>query len=76
MARDVCVVDKLIEASATQKRLLDIPEYKCHWPRKRVNGTSPPQHVTRYVPLGEGESTCTFCRLQTFPGFVFLAALS
>lgn len=73
MARDVCIVDKLIEASATQKRLLDIPEYKYHCPGKRVNGTSPPQHVARYMPLLEkGKAHAHFVGFKHFLDLCFL----
>lgn len=56
MTCDVCIVDKLIEASDTQNRLLDIPECKYQCPGGKVNGTSPPQHVARHVPLLEKDS--------------------
>lgn len=73
MACDVCIVDKLIEASYTQKRLLDIPEYKYHCPGKRVNGISPPQHEARYVPLWEkGKAHTHFVGFKHFLDLCFL----
>lgn len=70
---DVCIVDKLIGASDTQNRLLDIPACKYQCPGERGNGTSPPQHVARHVPLLEkGRAHTHFEGFKCFLDLSFL----